>query len=80
MENIDVVSRFLEKEPCAETAIRVPVLEVEIPAVTDEVATPCSLDVSDGASVDQFLQLKNKGHMTHVVTQVEPDLLFMGKI
>lgn len=72
MDDINVVRALLQQQAGGETSVRVPVLEVEVPAVADEMAAPDGLDLADHPLGDQFTHGHHDRHVPHVVAHVQP--------
>lgn len=72
VQDVDVVGGLLEQQPGRVPAFGVPVLEVPVAAVADEVPDPDRLDLADGAVPDQVAHQSDDGHVAHVVADVEP--------
>lgn len=75
VQDVYIVCAFLEQQTGRLGPFRVPVLEIGVPAVGGKMPAPAHLHLADGAFVNQFLHLQNKGHVAHVVTEVEFGLL-----
>ena len=68
MDYINIVCAFLEQEPGGISAFRVPVAEIGVSSVIDEVAAPCAFYVADDAGINDFLHFHDDGKMTHIVS------------
>lgn len=71
MDDINVVRALLQQQAGGEASVRVPVLEVEVPAVADEMAAPDGLDLTDRPLGDQFTHGHHDRHVAHVVAHVQ---------
>ncbi len=72
MDGVEVVGALLQQQTGGVRPLRMPVLEVEVPAVADEVTAPHRAHAADRAVVDQFAHPPQHGQVTQVVTHVEP--------
>ena len=72
VDDVDVVRALLQEQAGGVAAIGVPVAEVEVAAVTDEVAAPHRLHVADRAFPHEVSQQLHERHVAHVVTDVQP--------
>ena len=63
---------LLQQQPGAVFPFGMPVLEVVVPAVSDEMAAPDGLDLADRAVGDQPVHYLDDVHVAHVVPDVEP--------
>ena len=71
MHHVQVVGGLLQQQTRGVLAGRVPVLEVVVAAVADEVTAPDRLHLADGAAADQVAHRTHHVHVPHVVTHVE---------
>ncbi|MDI2022156.1 hypothetical protein PJL18_02686 [Paenarthrobacter nicotinovorans] len=71
VDDVDVVGALLKQEGRDVGALGVPVLEVVVPAVADEVAAPDRFDVPDPAILDELAHLYYHRHVAHVVADIQ---------
>ena len=57
---------FLQQQAICVLLLGTPASEIAV-AVTDEMAAPYGLDISDYARIDDFLHFQDKLHVTHIV-------------
>ncbi len=79
VDDIDVVRGLLQEQAVDITALGVPVAEIEVAAVAHKMPAPAGLHLADHALVNERLHLPDKGHVAHVVADIEPHVvLFRG--
>ena len=78
MQHIDVVCALLQQQPGGVPAFGMPVMEIGVAAIADEMAAPGALDLADDAAVDEFLHLQDGGVEAHVMPDVELAAVFHG--
>src|SRR5699024_7315259 len=71
VDHVQVVRTLLQQQAGAAGPVGVPVLEVEVPAVADEVPAPDRLDLPDLALVDDLAHRAHHLHVPHVVPDVQ---------
>ena len=71
VDHVDIVRALLQQQAVAVRLSGVPVAEIGVAAVADEVAAPDRLDFSDRSGVDDLLHLADERHVTHVVADDE---------
>ena len=71
MHDVEVVAGLLQQQGVGAGAVGVPVLEVVVAAVADEVAHPDRLDLADLAAVDDLLHEPHDAGVAEVVSDVE---------
>lgn len=72
VDDVEVVGALLQQQTCGVRPLGVPVLEVEVAAVADEVAAPHRAHAADRPVVDQLAHPPQHGKVTEVVAHVEP--------
>lgn len=72
VHHVDVVGTLLQQQAGGPATVGVPVLEVEVAAVPDEVPAPDRLHLADRAGGDQFAHRQHHRHVPHVVADVQP--------
>ena len=78
VHDVDVVCAFLEEESGGVFLFGVPVAEIGVSAVVDEVTAPAALDLADGSRVDDPLHRQNGGEVAHVVADKQFGARFVG--
>ena len=68
MHDVDIVSAFLQQQSAGVFLFGVPVFEICVPAVVDEVAAPAALDFADHAGINDLFHLEYGREVAHVVT------------
>ena len=68
VHDVDVVRALLKKQSGGVFLFGMPVAEIGVAAVVDEVTAPAALDVADGARVNDFFHFENGGEVAHIVT------------
>ena len=71
MHDVDVMCTLLEEQAVGIFLFGVPVAEISIAAVVDEVTAPAALDFTDHTGVDNFFHLEDDGEVAHIVTDEE---------
>ena len=71
VHDVDVVAGLLQQQGVPLRAVGVPVLEVVVAAVADEVAHPDGLDLADLAALDDLVHEPDDGRVAEVVADVE---------
>ena len=71
VHDVDVVRCLLQEEARRAASIRVPVLEVVVAPVADEVAAPDRFHLADAALLDDAAQRAHHVHVAHVVADVQ---------
>ena len=78
VHDIDIVGGLLQQQTTDVTSFGVPVLEVVVPAVADEVAAPYGLDLADTAGADDVTHGPHDVHVPHVVSDVQTRACAIG--
>jgi hypothetical protein len=71
VDDVEVVARLLQQERVHLAAVGVPVLEVVVTAVADEVPAPDGLDLADLATADDLAHQADDGGVPEVVSDVQ---------
>ena len=71
MDDVEIVRGLLQQQAGGVAPLRVPVAEIEIAPVADEMTHPARLHFADRAAGNERLHLLHEGHVTHVVSDVE---------
>src|SRR5699024_1057855 len=72
VDDVDVVGALLQQQARAPAPVGVPVLEVEVAAVSHEVPAPDRLHLADPPAGDGLAHGPDDRHVAHVVPDVEP--------
>ena len=67
VHDIDVMCAFLKKKTVGVALFGVPVTEIGVASVTDEVSCPADLDIADDAGLNDLSHLEDNGKVTHIV-------------
>ena len=71
VHDVDVVRCLLQEEARRAAAIRVPVFEVVVASVADEVAAPDRFHLADAPLLDDAAQRAHHVHVAHVVADIQ---------
>ncbi len=68
VHDVDVVRALLQKKSGRVLLFGMPVAEISVAAVADEMTAPAALDIADDARINDLFHLENRGEIAHIVS------------